>query len=267
MMTRRGRMAGAVVVVVGLCGAAVLGQTAVLTTLKANEAEAKNQIFSTFSSGGFYAVGSAAVFKVATAEQRALFVKGVMEFARTYSTTADFAKRYATYRDGQKPSAPEVKTGEQMREEQRKGYQEAIKNAEDMIKQMPAMKKDFDPVLAQYRQQLADIGKNKAQDAETDKMFATLGEAQMAEYKASVAEWEKKYPTDPKAMVASRLREFLEMSSTVAFDAKTELKNKQQVFVDPQLERKDARWKMMYRAGKPAVDAARASAQEWLKVL
>ena len=32
-------------------------------------------------------------------------------------------------------------------------------------------------------------------------------------------------------------------------------------------EGKDALWKLIYRAGKPAVDAARVAAQEWLKAL
>ena len=53
------------------------------------------------------------------------------------------------------------------------------------------------------------------------------------------------------------------------FTAKTALskEKKKYQFVNPEYEQKPLQWKMMYRAGKPAVDAARAAAQEWLKAL
>ena len=36
------------------------------------------------------------------------------------------------------------------------------------------------------------------------------------------------------------------------------------MFADAALEAKPAEWKMAFRAGKPAADAARAFAQKWL---
>ena len=36
------------------------------------------------------------------------------------------------------------------------------------------------------------------------------------------------------------------------------------MFADAALEAKPAEWKMAFRAGKPATDAARAFAQKWL---
>ncbi len=38
-------------------------------------------------------------------------------------------------------------------------------------------------------------------------------------------------------------------------------------FVNPAYEKKPAEWKMAYRAGKPAVDAARTFAKAWLAEL
>ena len=66
-----------------------------------------------------------------------------------------------------------------------------------------------------------------------------------------------------------RLREFLAESATVDFTAKTALskEKRKQTFVNPDYELKSSQWKMMYRAGRPAVDAARAAAQDWLKAL
>ena len=37
--------------------------------------------------------------------------------------------------------------------------------------------------------------------------------------------------------------------------------------VNEAYEAKDNRWKLLYRAGKSAVDAARVAAEEWLKAL
>ena len=90
-----------------------------------------------------------------------------------------------------------------------------------------------------------------------------------AEFKTKVAAWEKKYPAGPKAIVVLRLREFLAESATVDFTAKTALskEKKKQTFVNPEHELKSLQWKMMYRAGKPAVEAARAAAQDWLNSL
>jgi hypothetical protein len=39
------------------------------------------------------------------------------------------------------------------------------------------------------------------------------------------------------------------------------------VFADPALEARPKEWKMCFRAGKPATDAARAFAQKWLNDL
>lgn len=90
-----------------------------------------------------------------------------------------------------------------------------------------------------------------------------------AEYTGKLAAWEKKYPADPKAIAVLRLRGFLAESATVDYAAKTALskEKKKQVFVNPDYESKSLQWKMMYRAGKPAVEAARAAAQDWLKAL
>ena len=38
-------------------------------------------------------------------------------------------------------------------------------------------------------------------------------------------------------------------------------------FADPKFESKNDFWKRCFRAGKPAVDAARAAAQSWLASL
>lgn len=250
--------------------AAALAQADVFATLGSNETEARLQIFSSFSSGFVTPAGTAEVFKVATAEGRAAIVRAVIAFARTYSTSADFARRYATFRDDQKPAAPDAgKSGDQLRAERRRGLEAGIANAKKMAKEMPAMKKDMDQLAAVLKKQLAELGKDRTLNKQVDETLKQANQGLAAEYKTKVMAWEKKYPADPKAIVVLRLREFLAESATVDFSAKAALskEKKKQLFVNPEHELKPLQWKMMYRAGKPAVEAARAAAQEWLNSL
>ena len=71
-------------------------------------------------------------------------------------------------------------------------------------------------------------------------------------------------PADPRTLVANRLRHFLDVSSDVDYDAQLVDKDGKKVFADPALEARPKEWKMCFRAGKPATDAARAFAQKWL---
>ena len=67
-------------------------------------------------------------------------------------------------------------------------------------------------------------------------------------------------PADPSVLVRTRLKEFLEESATVDFDAKLN----GHAFADPIYESKDQKWKMYYRAGKPVIEAAREEVKKWL---
>jgi hypothetical protein len=68
---------------------------------------------------------------------------------------------------------------------------------------------------------------------------------------------------DPKAQLALRLQQFLDRTADVDFEAKLDGRR----FANPDYEAKPREWKMCYRAGRPASDAARAYAQAWLEEL
>ncbi|HWI20600.1 MAG TPA: hypothetical protein VNT81_22750, partial [Vicinamibacterales bacterium] len=80
-------------------------------------------------------------------------------------------------------------------------------------------------------------------------------------------QFEKVYPEDPRALIAMRLRHYLDVTADVNFAAELVQKDKKKVFADASLEAKPAEWKMAFRAGKPAHDVARAFAQKWLSDL
>ena len=59
----------------------------------------------------------------------------------------------------------------------------------------------------------------------------------------------------------------LEVTSDLNYDAQLVDRNGKKVFADAALEAKPDQWKLAFRAGKPATEAARAFAQRWLSDL
>lgn len=252
------------------CGVAVAAQSDVITKLGSSPEEANEAVFSSFSGGYVYMYGTRTVFTTANDQARVALVTGVINFARAYSTTADFAKRWGVFRENQKPSPPQTgpTSMAEMQAQQKTALEEAVKNMEETAKKMPQMKAAFDEQIKGLKAQIAALSKpDPAANAQMDAVLKQSAQQAQASYKQSVAEWEKKYPVDPKPIVAQRLREFLAMSATVDFTAKLVKKDGKMRFENPEFERKDSQWKYLYRAGKPAVDAARTLAQDWLKSL
>lgn len=256
-----------------ILSAAVLhAQTDVLATLGSNMTEAQQAIFSAFSAGNVQMAGTPEVFKAADAQARVSIVTAVVNLARSYSTSADFAGRYARFRENQKPRPVEAgpQSADAMQAEMRKGMEEAIRSLEQTAQTMPQMKKEIDAQIAEMQKQMAAMAADATRNAELDQALKQAAAMQAEEHKQRLAEWEKKYPVDPKVLIAARLREFLALSATVDFTAKvtkTTGPEPKLKFDNPAYERKNSQWKYMYRAGKPAVDAARSLAQDWLKAL
>jgi hypothetical protein len=80
----------------------------------------------------------------------------------------------------------------------------------------------------------------------------------------SVRDFEQNYPEDPAKVIAVRLRTFLAMSADVPATAELVERDGKLRFADRKLEGKSYAWKQLFRAGRPAVDAARSAATEWL---
>jgi hypothetical protein len=86
-------------------------------------------------------------------------------------------------------------------------------------------------------------------------------------YTGRLAAFERRWPADPKSLVARRLQEFLDISADVDFDAKLVPAGKLMRFADPRYEEKPPTWKLCFRSGREAVAAAREAAHAWLKAI
>jgi hypothetical protein len=74
-------------------------------------------------------------------------------------------------------------------------------------------------------------------------------------------------PADPKAALKLRLKRYLAVTADVKWGAKLKDQDGLKLFEDPALERKSREWKIAFRMGKDATDAARAFAKAWLAEL
>lgn len=86
----------------------------------------------------------------------------------------------------------------------------------------------------------------------------------MAVYKEDLKRWEAEYPAVFNELLKHKLKEFLQLTSNIDYNARLEQRRGKMVFADPVLEAKDPFWKACFRSGKTTMEAARAYAQQWL---
>ena len=245
-------------------------QDDVVSALRTTDAEARGSIFSSFATGVIARTGDASVFKAATPQQRVSITRAVIALARAFSGTAEFVNRYAAYRNARRPGPEAVaRTGDEARLEQQKAIEMAIKQAMAGAERMPAdERKQLEQNIAEMRRQVAEIASDPDFRLQLDDTVAAAAKRADAEFLKKTAAFDAELPADPKMLIATRLRQFIALCSTVDFAATLQVgEDKKLRFVNPAYEQKPSEWKMCFRAGKPAVDAARAAAEEWLKAL
>lgn len=215
--------------------------------------------------------------------ERVAVVQTMGAFARSYVATDDFKARYEQWWKAREPQAPQ--TPESKEEERKKREtEEKDKQAEGVRDMAVQLAKMPEGPLKQQLMAAQEAGA-KAQEQvkaqmETPEMkklmeqaaeMSRKGEAEqyqkdLADYQARHAEWlaEK----DPNVLIKKGLQRLLTETEGVDFNAAvTADASGKTVFVNEAYQKKPPYWKQAFRAGKPAVDAARAFAQEWLKSL
>jgi len=243
-----------------------------LQKLSVSESYAQEMVF-TGCSGNYFNPPNLRAIKSYAAGDRTALVPVVGNYLKEVTSSPEFIKRYNEYREKQKPKEPEKpKTIEQMKEEQRQSFNEAIKNMEDTRKKMPKDQQSlFDESINQYKEQLKEIDDpdNPMFSKDMENMYQQNYQQQMTEYNNKLAEWNKEYPANnTKPMIKKWISTFLEKTANVDYSAKTATgQYGKELFVNQKYESKDGLWKMGYRAGKQPTEAARSFAQTWLNEL
>ena len=190
-------------------------------------------------------------------------VNFALTLARTFVETDDFKRRYADHREANGPDPlPEEPSVDAILAKQRAGFEEQVEQMRKLFDQItPEQRATLEAGWKDMRQQLADM-ETGPRRAELDKALREQRLAQVREREEAMKQLDAVWPADARALVANRLRHFLQVSSDVAYDAKLVDKDGTKVFADPALEARPKEWKLCFRAGKPATDAARAFAAE-----
>jgi hypothetical protein len=262
-MTVRRRAIAACMVGV-LAGAAFLLAADVLTELGLKEPQAREQVLEGLNTGNVPTWPASKAFKVAAVVARTGLVTGALGWVKAYTATADFRDRWAKLRLESKPTAPQSAAEQikKMQDDTRKSLDEMKKN----LASLPAeMRASMEKSIKQTEDQMND----PKQQALVRQVYEQQAASEQTQYQQNLATWDANHPADPRALMAKRLRAFLDTSAQVDYNAQVVKKGTRGllVFADPKVEGRSQEWKLCYRAGKPAVDAARAFATTWLAEL
>ena len=275
MLTRR---LMAAVVGSAVCVTALVAQDA-LTTVGVRPNEAKSTVLEVLSTGQLYQDAAKAAFlKAATAEARVALVNSALTWAKEYTESPEFAKRYASARTGAEPrlSMGRTWTAEEELTRPQTLLDQRIATEKKRLEGPPSPRQTPEQQQAERKRSEERIRNMEAERARYDDPAARAElrkplEAEDQRVEQEHARWEEEYPADFRAAIAKRLHEFLALSATVDFGATlVPCRNSSQrlsCFADPTYERKPAEWKRCYRAGKQPVETARTFAASWLREL
>lgn len=243
-----------------------------LQLLQLNEQSAKAVLVNAVT-GPSYFIPNVKSLKNLPEQERIAMVQLAGQQAKTYLASSEFIAAYNAFREARKPKPPEApKYSRQLTDEYREDLK---KNIAEMEKSKGALPQDqhsaMNGVINNLKQQLQELDRpdNSVFPADIDTHLKQAYAGEMAEHGKRIAAWEQAYPVNnPKPMIKQWLAVFLEKSADVDFEAQTtEVKPGILTFINPEYERKDKLWKLLFRSGKETVSAARAFAQAWLTEL
>jgi hypothetical protein len=239
-----------------------------LATLGISEGRAKEAVFDSFVSDAVSIAGKPAAFIAMTPAARVALVNFALTLARTFAESDEFKRRYADHREANGPEPlPEGQTADAIFAKQRAGFENQVAEMRKLFDQItPEQRATLEEGWTDMRRQLDEMEKGERRK-EIEGLLKDQRTQQIRQRDEAMKELEKTYPADPRALIARRLRRFLDVTRDVDYAAQLVDKGKTKVFADASLEARPAEWKMSFRAGKPATDAARAFAQKWLNDL
>lgn len=257
-----------VLVLTAVTAGFVLAQagTDVLARLGLDKASAGTRVLESLTSGYVYDGTAIKAFKALPPDARSGVVRAGLAWAKDYAGSAEFKAAYEKFRLSRKPEPPERAPGaEETMAKMKADIQKGIDNLRQAQATADAeMKKTFADTIKQMQAQLEDLDKNP-QMMENFRLGAEMQtKANQEEHQARMKAWAEDLPEEPRALVAKRIRQFLEASADVDYGAELTARGNKKIFVKEAYEKKPAYWKLCFRAGREATEAARAFAQAWL---
>jgi hypothetical protein len=239
----------------------------VLNQLNITKGQAEQYVAKTLESGNLqFAYEARKIVGVARVE----LVKVMGTIAKAYTKTEAFTKWYQEYREQNKPKPSDLmKTAAENRKTSVENLKQSLAAMEEAYAKAPAQyKKAQKEGIDMAKKMIADTEKpNPKQDKQMDEYAKSSNELIKKQDVEKLAQWEVDFPKDSKPFLKNRLKEFLDFTATVDFNAQIVEDQGVKRFVKPEYEHMNGKWKQCFRVGKEATDAGRAIAKDWLKEL
>ena len=252
----------------GLLAVPAMAGADILSQLGLTLDAAKEAIGSVITAGVYNPGLPAQAFKLMPPAARAQAATAGVAWLKTYVASPDFKHQYLQVREQHKPQ-PETHelTPEQELQKADADQKQQMEESKAAIANLPAaQRKAMEDALKNAADLVAKMNTPEQRKVRLDAIKAQRAE-ETKEYEAAVAKWKQEYPDDAKPLIARRLREFMQLSSDVDFNAKLKTQEGRSTFENPAYQAKSSQWKMCFRAGKEATTAARAAVQQWLTEL
>jgi hypothetical protein len=226
---------------------------------------ADKQITNSIIGGYINTYGIRNAKNIASANRKAVTLD-LLNYIKKYVSDPAFVKEYNGMRERYKPVDEILQTPEQMRSDNIAAYKKTVAEAEQNVKKVdPSIKQIFEKALEDSKKALKDAeDPNNKYYVNYAKNYPQLAKNFKENHDRVIADWNTKYPQNQLLFVRKRLQEFLNATTDIDFSAELIEKKGKKIFVKPEYEHKDSRWKMAFRAGKEVVDPARDFVQKWI---
>jgi hypothetical protein len=226
---------------------------------------ADEQITNSIIGGYINTYGIRNAKNIASANRKAVTLD-LLNYIKKYVSDPAFVKEYNGMRERYKPVDEILQTPEQMRSDNIAAYKKTVAEAEQNVKKVdPSIKQIFEKALEDSKKALKDAeDPNNKYYVNYAKNYPQLAKNFKENHDRVIADWNTKYPQNQLLFVRKRLQEFLNATTDIDFSAELIEKKGKKIFVKPEYEHKDSRWKMAFRAGKEVVDPARDFVQKWI---
>jgi hypothetical protein len=237
-----------------------------LREMGVSAADARRGLIRAIGSGSVDYSMAAPAFKAASGPVRAQLASGAVAWAKAHTRSAEFKTAYAEMRNGRKPPAPAFDGTPE--DEFRRQFDAQVKATEASRAAMeslpPESRRETESEIRQALAAIAQLDTPEMRDRQIAGVRMERNQ-HVATHTEALRQWETEFPEDASPVLARRLKAFLEISADVDYAARLELRNGKMRFVDEAYEVRSREWKLCYRAGKEAVDAARSAAAAWMQ--
>jgi len=237
----------------------------ILGKIGCTDNEAKNTIFDNFYFGNINTPYCNNKFKLIPANEIETVIGQLFIYIKNYTKSDEFKSKFLTEHLNSKPKEPLKKVIENPNAQ----VQEAVKQLEQQLnnpnlteQQKNDLKTSIDAMKQTYNNPetnniLSDAYSQQINEADSEYKVS------LTKYKTDLISWEK--DTVINDLISKQLKQFINLTSTIDFNAKTiKIKNITK-FENPNYEAKNNEWKKCFRVGKVGITYARKCANEWLK--